>query len=257
MPFNFRRMPKPLKVRKVLVINFRTEAIPHEWASVGSLVEEFTEAIIQASRKVLVFKVIKQLDMAGYPVFMDGRQYNDATWAQARQNDQTALRDATGNYLLADYNRIIKDYSILQAIHGDVIDEVWMFGGPYFGFYESRMVGKGAFWCNAPALELEGRRFVMMGFNYERGVREMIHSFGHRIESILGMRFGSQLFLNQLYGGQPTAAPRNDFEAWLLQHGTVHRKPGGADYSQDEYEWTTAIKTDWWPAVIDPNLVKT
>jgi hypothetical protein len=32
------------------------------------------------------------------------------------------------------------------------IDEIWLFGGPYFGFYESRMAGPGAFWCNAPPL---------------------------------------------------------------------------------------------------------
>jgi len=53
------------------------------------------------------------------------------------------------------------------------------------------------------------------------------------------------------------AAPKNDYEQWLLDHGTVHRKPGGEDYSQDEIAWVTALKPDWFPPAIDPNRVKT
>ncbi|MCC7119208.1 MAG: hypothetical protein IT310_11830 [Anaerolineales bacterium] len=256
MPFNFRRMPKPVKMSKVLAINFRPPAIPAEWGQTSVLAEEYSEAMIQASHKMLVYKVIKILDVPLYPVFMDGRQYNDATWTQARQNGQAALRDAHGNFLLADYGRILQDYGIAQAIEKKIIDEVWLFGGPYFGFYESRMAGQKAFWCNAPGLELACRRFVAMGFNYERGVREMIHSFGHRAESILAAYFGSQAFLQGLYGGQPNLTPMNEFEEWLLEHGTIHRKPGGVDYGQDEYAWVSALKTSWWRPIIDANLVK-
>ncbi len=138
------------------------------------------------------------------------------------------------------------------------IDEVWMFGGPYFGFYESRMVGKGAFWCNGPGIELNCRRFVIMGYNYQREVKEMVHDFGHRTESILARQFDSQAFLQQLYSSQPPTAttvpaPKNDFEQFLMARGTVHRKPGGADYSQDEIAWVTALKLEWFPPVVDPN----
>jgi hypothetical protein len=131
-----------------------------------------------------------------------------------------------------------------------------MFGGPYFGFYESRMAGQKAFWCNAPGIEQNCKRFVMMGFNYERGVREMIHSFGHRAESILAVHFGSQQFLAKLYGQQPLPAPQNEYEKWLLEHGSVHRSPGGEDYGQNEYDWVSALKQSWWGPIIDPNVVK-
>src|SRR3954452_9275251 len=49
------------------------------------------------------------------------------------------------------------------------------------------MVGPGAHWCNAPPLDGVAcrRRFIVMGFNYERGVGEMLENFGHRTESIL------------------------------------------------------------------------
>ena len=130
-----------------------------------------------------------------------------------------------------------------------------MFGGPYFGFYESRMAGKGAFWCNAPGIERDCRRFVIMGFNYQRGGQEMIHSFGHRAESILSKHFGSQDFQNRLYGLQTPPPPKNEYEQWLLDHGTVHRKPGGTDYGQNEFAWVSALKAEWWPRIMDPNKV--
>jgi len=256
MPFNFRRKPLDVKVCRVLVIDFRTPSIPKEWNNTTSLVEEFIEAMIQASHKMLVYKVVTQLEIPKYPILMDGRQYTDPTWAQALQEDITAIRDSHGSYMLADYQRIIQEYNVLQGIQQNIFSEVWMFGGPYFGFYESRMIGKGAFWCNAPGLEQVGRRFVMMGFNYQRGAQEMIHSFSHRAESILSRQFNSQDFQNKLYGLQPTPPPKNEYEKWLLEHGTVHRKPGSAqDYSQNEFVWASALKNEWWPGIIDPNKI--
>ena len=108
------------------------------------------------------------------------------------------------------------------------------------------------------------RRYVVMGFNYQREVKEMVHDFGHRAESILAWQFGSQNFLQQLYsvGGSsgsnvPTlSTPANEYEQWLLVNGTVHRKPGGPDYGQDELAWVSALKPEWFPPAIDPNKVK-
>ena len=130
-----------------------------------------------------------------------------------------------------------------------------MFGGPYFGFYESRMVGRGAFWCNGPGIEQDCRRFVIMGYNYERDVKEMVHDYGHRSESILAKHFDSETYLRKLYRLEPTPAPANAYEQFLLDIGTVHRKPGGQDYGQDEYAWLSAMQPEWWPPTIDPNLV--
>jgi hypothetical protein len=49
--------------------------------------------------------------------------------------------------------------------------------------------------------------------------------------------------------------PNNDFEKFLLAHGTVHRKPHGAEYSQDETAWVNALKPEWFPPVVDPNRI--
>jgi hypothetical protein len=210
----------------------------------------------KASQDILVYQVVETLVAPEYPPLLDGRQYTDSTFTDVLADPKRALRDAKGNYLLADYNRIIQKFDLLQKVASGQIDEVWMFGGPYFGFYESRMVGKGAFWCNGPAMERDCRRFVIMGFNYERDVKEMIHDYGHRSESLLAKHFDSETYLRKTYRLQSTPAPFNVYEQFLLDHGTVHRKPGGREYDQDEFAWLAAMKPEWWPPTIDPNLVR-
>ena len=258
---DFKRAPKLLMAPKVLVIDFRPSAIPSAWFQTADLVQQYITAMRQVSNNVIVYQIVNTIPATKYPVLLDNRQYNNITWAAAQADDSKAYRDAHGSYMLADYQRILQDFTILDQVNSQQIDEVWMFGGPYFGFYESRMVGRSAFWCNGPGIEQNCRRFVVMGFNYQRSVKEMVHDFGHRAESILARQFGSQNFLQMLYSpNPPTAAampaPKNDFERFLLANGTVHRKPGGADYGQDETAWVTALDPTWLPFAVDPNKAK-
>jgi hypothetical protein len=87
-----------------------------------------------------------------------------------------------------DYLRLVREFNMIERVNSGEIDEVWLFGFPYAGYYESHMGGPGAFWCNSPALkgtEHADRRFIIMGYNYERGVGEMLENLGHRAESIM------------------------------------------------------------------------
>ena len=252
---DFRRSPKRLIAPKVLVIDFRPAAVPPIWKRTDDLVQQYIQTMREISDQRLLFRVVQKVMVTDYPPLLDGRRYTDEMWKQTLQDDKRALRDSHGNYMMADYVRIIQDFNILAQIRDRQIDEVWMFGGPYFGFYESRMVGRGAFWCNAPAIEQPGRRFIMMGYNYQRDVKEMVHDFGHRAESMLCTQFGSQAFIQQLYGLQTIDVCKNEFEEWLQEHGTVHRTPGGAEYSQDEIAWVKALKPAWLTPAVNPNLV--
>lgn len=253
---DFRRNPKKLIAPKVLVIDFRPAAVPPIWKRTDDLVQQYIQTMREITEQRLLFRVVQKVTVTDYPPLLDGRRYTDEAWTQTLQDDRKAFRDSHGGYMMADYLRIIRDFNILAQVRDRQIDEVWMFGGPYFGFYESRMVGRGAFWCNAPAIEQPGRRFVMMGFNFERDVKEMVHDFGHRAESILCRQFGSQPFLQSLYRLQPEPVCKNEFEEWLLEHGTVHRKPGGEEYGQDEAAWVRALKSVWLFPAVNPNLVR-
>ncbi len=265
--------PPPLSMpRKVMAIVFQPtgpnfQSSSSSWSNPDDLVAGYIAKIGAVSGSQLTYQVTVKKVAPYFPALKDGRCYDDTTWAQAMANDTQAFRDpASGGYEMADYSRILADFNILQEVGTASVDEVWMFGGPLFGFYESCMVGKGAFWCNGPQIQAETRRFLVMGFNYERSVKEMVHDYGHRVENILATQFGSLALLGAMYSKNlpsnaplPPAtsfpAPKNDFEQFLLDHGTVHRAPGGLDYGQDEAAWLSALKPEWWPPTIDPDRV--
>jgi hypothetical protein len=244
----------PIK-RKVLAVDFRPAAIPARWNRCDDLIPQYVDKMRKTSEDILAYQVIEKLEVPEYPVLMGGGQYDETTYIGVLADDGSALRDADGKYLFADYEQIIQKFDLLGKIVDEQIDEVWMFGGPYFGFYESRMVGRDAFWCNAPPMERDCRRFVIMGFNYERDVKEMVHDYGHRAENILARLFDSETYLRRIYRQKPTPPPVNAYEQFLLEVGTVHREPGGEEYGQDEYAWLSAMQPEWWPPTIDPNLV--
>jgi hypothetical protein len=163
----------------------------------------------------------------GYPVKVDGFAYDDAAYLGAWQR-----RSGFHQPDAVDYQRLLAQFDIVAKVESDAIDEVWLFAFPYAGYYESLMVGDGAVWCNAPPLHLAGarRRFVVMGFNFERDVGCMLENFGHRAESIMA----------HVYRGQ--RGERNLWERFTrydrdhpgrAECGNVHFAPS----SQRDYDW--------------------
>ena len=132
------------------------------------------------------YRVVEQIIRDDFPIKDDQFTYTGASYLQALRTGQYHAPD------WANYDLILKDLQLLPRVANNDFDEVWLFGGPGFGFYESRMAGPGAFWCNAPSCpntEASGKRFVIMGFSYERGVGEMLEDLGHRAESVLQSRW--------------------------------------------------------------------
>ena len=59
---------------------------------------------------------------------------------------------------------LVREFHMIERVNSGEIDEVWLFGHPYGGYWESIMCGPGAFWCNAPPLagtEHASRRFAL------------------------------------------------------------------------------------------------
>ncbi|VAW43102.1 FIG00502249: hypothetical protein, partial [hydrothermal vent metagenome] len=163
----------------------------------------------------------------GFPLKEDGFVYDADGYVQ-RWLTRSGFHKPDG----ADYGRIIHEFQIIDKINRGVIDEVWLMGFPYAGYYESRMVGPEAFWCNAPPLIMPQatRRFVMMGFSYKRGPGEMLENLGHRTESIM-----SHVYRRK----------RGEANLWsrFIRHEQTH--PGQAECgnvhfapnSQRDYDW--------------------
>lgn len=182
---------------KALVINFdpvfqsKGGKPLHEvfgWNDPRSLVEGYIEDLAECSDGYLRYQVVEWQDVDAFPVKKDGFRYTEESYLRCR-----AGQEAWHQPDAVDYHAIFRQFNIPHRVEQGEIDEVWLWGFPYAGFWESTMAGQGAYFCNSPPVEgiPTSRIFVTMGFNYERGVGEMLENFGHRAESIMRHVYGS------------------------------------------------------------------
>jgi len=216
------------------------------WKRVEELVSGFIADIEQTSGGLARYQIVQRIDVNEFPALADGYRYDPATYAAVLNKTAAAHKPET-----VDYQAILTGFSILPRVSNREIDEVWVFAFPYAGFYESTMGGEGAFWCNAPPLTGAAggnRKFVLMGFSYERGVGEMLESFGHRAESLLARAFDCQDFvawaynLNRAPAVVASISSLNPFQRYLCFDqiapgqaaiGTIHYAPN----SERDYDW--------------------
>lgn len=94
---------------------------------------------------------------------------------------------------IADYIKILNDVDACGKRNSGQINEVFLWGGPWFGYWESNLAGPNAFWYNSsPTTGTTCTKLLpIMGFNYEREEARMFEDFGHRTESTMKRVFGS------------------------------------------------------------------
>ena len=211
------------------------------WGRTEDLATGFMAEILQTSYGMARYQVVERIDVNEFPAKVDGFRYTPQTYMDVLRNVTTPYMPQEVNYYA-----IIQQFDLLSRVSRNEIDEVWIFGFPHAGFYESIMVGPKAFWCNAPALkntDAAGRRFVIMGFSYERGIGEMMESFGHRVESTLEKTFSrlnGDANLWQRFIRYETIAPGK------AAVGNIHFAPN----SERDYDWNnpSTVKSecyDW------------
>jgi hypothetical protein len=229
------------------------------WARPDDLVAGCISDILACSNGLVRYQVAQRLELDEFPPLADGFAYTPATFLDVLQHGAPAHNPGG-----IDYTAVMNHHNVLQCIGDRTYDEVWIMGFPYAGLFESTMGGAGAFWCNGPVIPSSAgctRRFVVMGFNYQRGVGEMLHSYAHRAESIMAQVFKSLDFLQWTY--RPNRVPAtvdparqlNYFERFILFDqiapgrsgvGTVHYPPNGArDYDLGNPNQVQSACYDW------------
>ena len=242
--------PAQVTVSKVLIIVYdpvMDEATGQKlsqklgWRLTEDLATGFTADILQYSHGMAHYQPVERIDVNEIPAKVDGFRYTPETYMNVLRNVSQPYKPQE-----VDYYAIINQFDLLNRVARNEIDEVWVFGFPHAGFYESIMAGPNAFWCNSPALkntEASTRRFVIMGFSYERGAGEMLESFGHRVESIMNKTFErlrGDDNLWQRFIRYDKVAPGK------AAVGNIHFAPN----SQRDYDWNnpTTVKSecyDW------------
>lgn len=197
------------------------------WNDPDTLARQYVADVREASHGYANYTIAERVEVDGFPIKQDGFAYTPQGYLDAWRTRR--FHDPDG----VDYPRLVREFDMVEKVSSGAIDEVWLFGFPYEGCWESTMAGPGAFWCNSPPLagtEPAARRFVIMGFNFERGVGEMLEDLGHRTESIMSKVF------------ERTRGPANLWERFTrydqthpgrAECGTVHFAPN----SLRDYDW--------------------
>lgn len=238
------------------------------WKTVNELVAGYIADVDECSGGLVKYNVVERVDVDEFPVKADGFRYTALQYLDVYTNHPDKYHQPDR----IDYYKIIEQFKLKQRVDNNEIDEVWLFTFPFSGTYESIMCGTDAFWCNSPALEnTPGRRYVIMGFSYERGVGEMEEDLGHRMESMVSKIYKAQDFLGWTYSfkNDPNKydplkyAETSLFGKFLLhdkiapgnaQCGNVHYAPN----SDRDYDWgnqrpVVTYADDW---LTFPNLPK-
>jgi hypothetical protein len=238
---------------KVLMINFNpiiesaggvrlTEL--KGWHDPASLTAQYISDATVASHGYISYQVVTSFEVDDIPRKMDGFDYSDESYLLCIDNPATCHMPDT-----VDYGQIFEDFDICTRVEQDGIDEVWLWGGPYFGYWEYNL--RGPFLNITPEnIPLCGpKTLYVMGFNYERGNAEMLEDLGHRAEGVLVAHIADgnwqQNEANEWNKFSLVAAP---VSTYLYGHcGNVHYPPNGlSDYDWGNLRYVQSDCDDWY-----------
>ena len=233
------------------------------WNDPHDLAKGFIADMKEISHGYANYEICDWIELDEMPKTEDGKAYTVADYYSTLQKASDSEGGAYWNYsgwkdwgFSFDYDYYLTKYDVYKRVDSGEIDEVWFFTGPCIGatLYETRMFGKGAFWCNSPGFEKDCRLFVAYGFNYERGIGEMLEDAGHRAEFIL----------DDVFGWPDYSKPYGQYTDWekftvydILNPGksgvgNIHYAPNSlSDYDWGNKRYVDSYCLDW---VNYPNL---
>jgi hypothetical protein len=162
------------------------------WNEHATLTQGTIDFFQQVSNGELNYSVVDTtIATDGWPELVDGFQYTESEYL-AVIHGQTPAHKPDG----VNYNQIVNSpqFDICEKVNRGEVDEVWIYNGPYFGFFESTLAGPGAYWFNSPPVPepYDCNRLVpIMGPSPERGLECAIENFGHRTEATMTHVYGS------------------------------------------------------------------
>ncbi|MBN2364898.1 MAG: T9SS C-terminal target domain-containing protein [Calditrichaeota bacterium] len=237
------------------------------WANPVTLVQEIIEDFRYASHNVIDFQIVETIDddqiftmIDSTFMTMDTLIYyltpsNAKLYGRSTPGTMQYMAEIEGR-IRFNYNAMVDYYDFDTKRNNGTIDEIWVYTFPFGGMYESQLMGPGAFWYNSPPLAHPGlnKLLSVMGWNYERGVAEALHSVGHRAESAIRYVYGRWEVTN------PDPNPwelftRIDMVVPGGAHiGNIHFPPNGTsdyDYANTNYVQTYADNWKRYPVLLD------
>lgn len=198
------------------------------------------------------YELLDFVEVNAFPLKRDGFRYDEQSFRAMWKDKKTAHKPDS-----VSYAAIFKENNLAERIQRDELAEIWIWGAPYFGTdeYAMKIPGDQAFyptsnpWFYRPYdIPDCGRTVWVMGFNYEVGEDNALHSYGHRVEGILSLTVGRGVWEGK--AGDTNAWSRFTRQAEKFPDdahvGNVHGGPNairGYDYGQTNVVMSGA--DDW------------
>jgi hypothetical protein len=209
------------------------------WNNPDTQVSQYIDWLKVTTNNKVNFTVAQRNEIADFTTFTDGSKYTQETYLACMSNNANCLKDAYGSWLMTDYPAMLNSIGICNLFNAGTIDELWMFGAPYMGWWEANQTGTGAFNTNGPVIYGTScnKPMNIMGFSYERGLAEMVEDLMHRIEGTMSKAYGSWA-QNRMahnwdkYGLVDYQSPSYTFSGC----GSCHYAPN----STADYQWSSS-----------------
>lgn len=161
-----------------------------KWNDPVDMTRSAIEFFKRASRGRVSYSIARtSVITSAWPQKEDGFRYNETGYLAvisdtAKPHEPDSL----------DYLKILNDQSldVCGSVNRGEIDELWMYGGPWFGFFESALAGPRAYFYNgAPITDTTCNHLLpIMGLNMREGLANAVHIFGHRMEATMTKAYG-------------------------------------------------------------------
>ena len=198
------------------------------------------------------YEMVDFIDMNSFPQKRDGFRYTGQTFLEMWKDRKKAHQPDS-----VSYAAIFKEQNLVERVKKEDVREIWLWGAPYFGTdeYAMKIPGDQVFygttnpWFYRPYdIPDCGRTVWVMGFNYEVGEDNALHSYGHRVEGILSLTVGQGVWDGK--AGETNVWSRFTRHSKQFpddaQVGNVHYAPNSrSDYDYSRTNVVLSGADDW------------
>jgi hypothetical protein len=227
------------------------------WQEHATLTQGTIDFFQQASNGWVQYDVVETTVITdAWPAKIDGFRYTEEEYLAVLSGASPAHVPDT-----VDYAAIVNspELDICGKVNRGEIDDVWLYGGPSFGYWESTLAGPGAYWYNSPPVPGPtacNRLIPIMGPSYERGLDCAVHNFGHRTESTMVKVYGDWQQNRTAHNWDRFGLVKAQSPDYFYSGcGSAHYPPNGtADYDYDNSSTVLSNCSDFanYPDLGDP-----
>jgi hypothetical protein len=157
----------------------------NHWQDPAGLADQYRRTVEAVTNGRVRYDLVKSLTVDAFPPKQDGFVYEDEFYAQC-------LADSASCHTpeVADYQWLAADQGICDLVNQGTIDEVWLLGGPHFGFPTLQRLGPVASSELVPTIETSCFRTInVLGLSYDSGFDTFVKDLHIKAENILDPLF--------------------------------------------------------------------